>query len=232
MWVRNNTLSAKKGQLRMSGQTSQSDGSGSAWGEAEDLYRQLYKRDNPWSPDWQIEEVVQRQKLRVFSRLDESRRKEVLADLKKQIEQSPERRFADWLSTELRRRNWSQSDLARAIGSYPSVVSKWVNAQQRPRTEQCARIADALEVDIDKVLQVARHRWSEDFIVMDWLVESTVREEIHQILHDIPEVLLVPLIPMLRGLADPEVVATTIARVEETLTVAASPQRSLDARES
>jgi transcriptional regulator with XRE-family HTH domain len=57
---------------------------------------------------------------------------------------------------ELARRELSISDLARTIGSQPSLVSRWMQGQ-RPNTESLALIAEALGLDVLRLLRLAGH---------------------------------------------------------------------------
>src|SRR4051812_44504018 len=57
---------------------------------------------------------------------------------------------------ELARREMSISDLARKIGSQPSLVSRWMQGQ-RPNTESLALIAEALGLDVLRLLRLAGH---------------------------------------------------------------------------
>jgi transcriptional regulator with XRE-family HTH domain len=56
----------------------------------------------------------------------------------------------------LAKRDRSISDLAREIGSQPSLVSRWMQGQ-RPNTESLALIADALGLDVLHLLKLAGH---------------------------------------------------------------------------
>ena len=56
----------------------------------------------------------------------------------------------------LARRDWTISDLARKIGSQPSLVSRWMQGQ-RPNTESLALIAEALGLDVLRLLRLAGH---------------------------------------------------------------------------
>jgi transcriptional regulator with XRE-family HTH domain len=60
------------------------------------------------------------------------------------------------IRAELERRDMSISDLARAIGSQPSLVSRWMQGQ-RPNTESVALIADAPGLDVLHLLELAGH---------------------------------------------------------------------------
>ena len=57
---------------------------------------------------------------------------------------------------ELDRRKLTISDLARAIDSQPSLVSRWMQGQ-RPNTESVALIADVLGLDVLKLLELSGH---------------------------------------------------------------------------
>jgi transcriptional regulator with XRE-family HTH domain len=57
---------------------------------------------------------------------------------------------------ELDRREMSISDLGRAIGSQPSLVSRWMQGQ-RPNPESIERIARALSLDVEKLMRLAGH---------------------------------------------------------------------------
>jgi transcriptional regulator with XRE-family HTH domain len=57
---------------------------------------------------------------------------------------------------ELDRREWSISDLGRAIGSQPSLVSRWMQGQ-RPNPESLDRIARVLGLDVRRLMVLAGH---------------------------------------------------------------------------
>jgi transcriptional regulator with XRE-family HTH domain len=57
---------------------------------------------------------------------------------------------------ELERREWSISDLGRAIDSQPSLISRWMQGQ-RPNPESLERIASALALDVRKLMVLAGH---------------------------------------------------------------------------
>jgi transcriptional regulator with XRE-family HTH domain len=57
---------------------------------------------------------------------------------------------------ELDRRDWTISDLGRAIGSQPSLISRWMQGQ-RPNTESLERIAEALSLDVRHLMVLAGH---------------------------------------------------------------------------
>lgn len=57
---------------------------------------------------------------------------------------------------ELARREWTISDLARKIGSQPSLVSRWMQGQ-RPNTESLRLVGEALGLDERKLLILSGH---------------------------------------------------------------------------
>jgi transcriptional regulator with XRE-family HTH domain len=101
--------------------------------------------------------------------------------------------FGAWLLKRLQLNEMNRSDLARAAGVNPSTVSKWIYAD-RPTPASCELIADALKIPVDRVLEAAGHRQP------DTSPEGEVRKEIANLLQFIPEQLLVPFVPALRGL--------------------------------
>lgn len=63
--------------------------------------------------------------------------------------------FITWLTTELNRRGWSQSELARRADIVQSGVSMVLNGQHGPGFEFCAGIAKALNVPPELVMRKA-----------------------------------------------------------------------------
>ena len=60
--------------------------------------------------------------------------------------------FNAWLSYQLKRRDYNQTQFAERAGVHPSVVSAWVRGARRPGLDSAAIIADALDVDVATVL--------------------------------------------------------------------------------
>lgn len=56
----------------------------------------------------------------------------------------------------LKARDWSISDLGRAIGSQPSLVSRWMMGA-RPNTESVVRISQVLGIDLLHLLVLSGH---------------------------------------------------------------------------
>ena len=54
--------------------------------------------------------------------------------------------FSEWLEKELRQRDWSRSDLARAMGVDTAVVSNIMNGVRGIGTDSCRAISSALGV--------------------------------------------------------------------------------------
>lgn len=63
--------------------------------------------------------------------------------------------FGTWLLMELARREMTQAEFSRRAGFSSGVISLWVNGDRAPSPESCQRIADALFLDIDEVLDAA-----------------------------------------------------------------------------
>lgn len=69
-----------------------------------------------------------------------------------------------WVSDPLRnelldgmaRKDWSISDLSRAIGSQPSLVSRWMMGAT-PNPESIALVAEALGLDYMRLMRLAGH---------------------------------------------------------------------------
>lgn len=59
------------------------------------------------------------------------------------------------------------SDLARRMGIVPSLVSRWVSGGRIPSPDSCDLLADALGIDIDRVLVAAGHRPNIEAIPVD-----------------------------------------------------------------
>ena len=79
----------------------------------------------------------------------------------------PDDLFGDWLRNELKRREWSVADLARRAGLDPSAVGRWARNDRVPSPDSCDLLADALGIDIDRVLVLAGHRPNIEAIPVD-----------------------------------------------------------------
>ena len=64
--------------------------------------------------------------------------------------------FIEWLNEELRKRNWSQNELANESGLTSGMISR-VLSGQRPGLEVCKALAKTLDMKVDDVLEKAGH---------------------------------------------------------------------------
>lgn len=64
--------------------------------------------------------------------------------------------FGDWLATEMRTRNWSLSDLARAAGLRPSTLSRVISGTNKAGPSVCRAVAKALKAPEETVFRKAR----------------------------------------------------------------------------
>ena len=65
--------------------------------------------------------------------------------------------FGDWLKSELVERRISMAELARMMHVNPGAVSRWASNQRLPDPESCRRIALALGISQNLVLEKAGH---------------------------------------------------------------------------
>jgi transcriptional regulator with XRE-family HTH domain len=63
--------------------------------------------------------------------------------------------FPLWLQGRLQEREWSITDLARAMGVQTSLISRWMAGRQKPTAESANRIAEVLQISVDEVLTEA-----------------------------------------------------------------------------
>lgn len=124
-----------------------------------------------------------------------------------------------WLMAQLRRREMSRSDLARACDIPASTVSKWLYGDT-PTPASCDLIADAFMLPLDEVLRVVGHR-------PELYLEGQVLREFVAAARRVPEEMLVPLLPALRGMAQPAEVEASRRRLRE-LVAPASPEDDED----
>src|SRR5215211_1120923 len=103
--------------------------------EAAGQLQTLVREKLPFFSDWQVEEAVRRYLDRNGDPASVDR---ILTQLRNELESAPLIDFGTWLRGQLEQRGWNQSDLARRIESYPSLVSKWIRDLQRPQPRQCA----------------------------------------------------------------------------------------------
>jgi transcriptional regulator with XRE-family HTH domain len=85
--------------------------------------------------------------------------------------------FSDWFRKELRRRRWRQADFVRESGISKGTVSQWFRGTRVPEPDSCDRIAEALHIDRDVVLDKAGHRQDVEEIPVD-----DPRRELHALI--------------------------------------------------
>jgi transcriptional regulator with XRE-family HTH domain len=91
--------------------------------------------------------------------------------------------FGKWLDSELKKRDWSKSDLSRKSGVSPSQISRLIKGERGVRDETLYALALALKVAPEKVFLIAigqydedkRDQWVEDTSYKIKLVPSVLR---------------------------------------------------------
>ena len=63
--------------------------------------------------------------------------------------------FSEWLQTEMDKRGWSQSDLARASDLNRAVINKLLNGKSRPQPATLEAISRALKIPIEITYRAA-----------------------------------------------------------------------------
>jgi transcriptional regulator with XRE-family HTH domain len=63
--------------------------------------------------------------------------------------------ISDWLQSNLDRRGWSQSELARRAGLSSATVSDILSGNARPGFNFCRKVARAFELRTEEVLRIA-----------------------------------------------------------------------------
>jgi transcriptional regulator with XRE-family HTH domain len=109
----------------------------------------------------------------------------------------------EWLADELRRRGWSQSELARRSGLSRPTINKYLRPPDHPHHRapdfaSLSRIATALDVPVLAAVQAANASRPANGI-------SPLQRECAALILGIPDDLLAALVYQLRPLADPEV---------------------------
>jgi DNA-binding XRE family transcriptional regulator len=67
----------------------------------------------------------------------------------------PNMTFVTWLETELNKRNWKRSDLARATGLSDTAITLVINGKRNPGTEMCLATAKAFQLPPESVYRHA-----------------------------------------------------------------------------
>jgi transcriptional regulator with XRE-family HTH domain len=63
--------------------------------------------------------------------------------------------FSEWLQTEMNKRGWSQSDLARAADLNRAVINKLLNGKSHPQPATLEAISRALKIPIETTYRAA-----------------------------------------------------------------------------
>jgi transcriptional regulator with XRE-family HTH domain len=63
--------------------------------------------------------------------------------------------FSEWLQTEMNKRGWSQSDLARAADLNRAVINKLLNGKSHPQPATLEAISRALKLPIETTYRAA-----------------------------------------------------------------------------
>src|SRR6266498_529199 len=63
--------------------------------------------------------------------------------------------FSEWLQSEMDKRGWSQSDLARSADLNRAVINKLLNAKSKPQPSTLGAIARALKIPIEITFRAA-----------------------------------------------------------------------------
>ena len=63
--------------------------------------------------------------------------------------------FSEWLQSEMDKRGWSQSDLARAADLNRAVINKLLNGKSHPQPTTLEAISRALRIPLETIYRVA-----------------------------------------------------------------------------
>lgn len=110
--------------------------------------------------------------------------------------------FRNWLLDSLSDRSWRPMDLARRMRpdspmGAASSISKYLRGVRQPDPATCMTMAAIFGDDPDHVLQLAGHRTGP-------FGESPTRQALHNLIEELPEEALQPLLVMLRAMQDRE----------------------------
>jgi len=64
-------------------------------------------------------------------------------------------KFKDWLLSEMHRRGWSQSDLARSADLNRAVINTLLSGQSTPRPATLAALARAFKIPVERVFRIS-----------------------------------------------------------------------------
>ena len=105
--------------------------------------------------------------------------------------------FSPWLRKQLARREWTPADFARRLHASEGTVSHWLRGERLPRPSSCERIADALGLPYEEVMQRAGY-----LPANERSPDDETRDRIKALIDGIPMSVLATVEPMLRGLYD------------------------------
>lgn len=63
--------------------------------------------------------------------------------------------FTNWLLDELKKRDWSQSDLSKRSGISQGAISKVINGQRNPGMDFCEGLSKALKLPVEIIYKAA-----------------------------------------------------------------------------
>ena len=66
--------------------------------------------------------------------------------------------FGRWLRTQMDRREWGVTRMARELDVSHGLVSQWLKGERNPSPASLENISDRLYVDLDMLLTLAGHR--------------------------------------------------------------------------
>ena len=89
--------------------------------------------------------------------------------------------FVKWLTAQMRERNWSQADLARASGVHKQIIHYYLTKSAKaPHAHVLAKIAYALELPVEQVYRAA------GFLPRPPDISETIEQILHE-MEDMPE---------------------------------------------
>lgn len=116
--------------------------------------------------------------------------------------------FGRWLMDRLEERDMTRAQLSRATGIRTGHISRMIY-EAPPESWVCAQLAYGLMVPVDDVLVAAGHRPA------DAAPDTPMKRELMNLIGDLPDPLLAPLVPMLRALKAQE--RAVMIRITEAL---------------
>lgn len=116
--------------------------------------------------------------------------------------------FGRWLMDRLDERDMTRAELSKATKIRTAHISRMIY-ESPPESWVCAQIAHGLMVPVDEVLVAAGHRPA------DLVPDTALKRELVNLIVDLPEPLLAPLLPMLRALKAQE--RAVMIRIVEAL---------------